>query len=370
LTRGLAFLGQPPPTDYGSRLSHLRWRHAARADVVAELSGEDSAAPIIGSAGSWVLVREPAALPRPGSRIPEPPYRRVLLAEAGVPEPPSFVHTLRELEATRLDAAAGSPDGWTPALAFWSADFPPGAEESIQAFWERLRGLDASSRATDANFRAIRFEEPSRLERPELTRRLPDGALRVLDVGCGAAGGIASARSRERALTITGIERDPGLAAQARERCDRVEEGDLREVLPRLAREGERFDALIFADVLEHLDDPVAPLHAARTLAAPRARLLVSVPNVGHLSVVRDLLLGRFDPVPAGLLDAGHLRWFTREYLAQILEEAGWRIDSIESEPGAPSPDPEPLRRLAELWPDVDSESLGTYQWIAQAHPE
>jgi 2-polyprenyl-3-methyl-5-hydroxy-6-metoxy-1,4-benzoquinol methylase len=370
LIRGLAFVGLTRPTDYGSRLSHLRWRQAAHADVVSEPRAEDPAEPILRSAGSWILVREPAALPRPGARVPEPPYKRVLLAEAGVPEPPSFVHTLRELEATRLHAAPDLPDRWTAALAFWTADYPPRAEESIQAFWERLRGLDGLSHATDASFRVIRFEEPSRLERPELTRRLPDGPLRVLDVGCGAGGGIASGRSRRGAWAVTGIERDPRLAAQARERCDRVVEGDLREVLPRLARDGERFDVLVFADVLEHLDDPVAPLHAARALAAPRARLLVSVPNVGHLSVVRDLLLGRFDPAPAGLLDSGHLRWFTRSFLAQVLEETGWRIDSIESERGAPSPDPEPLRRLAELWPDLDSESLATYQWIAQAHPE
>jgi 2-polyprenyl-3-methyl-5-hydroxy-6-metoxy-1,4-benzoquinol methylase len=370
LTRGLAFLGQAPATDYGSRLSRLRWRQVARADVVSEPCAEDPAEPILRGARSWVLVRDPAALPRPGARVPEPPYRRVLLAEAGVPEPPAFVHTLREMEATRLHAAPALLDRWTPALAFWTADFPPRAEESILDFWQRLRDLDAQSHATDTNFRAIRFEEPSRLERPELTRRLPVGALRVLDVGCGAGGGIASARSRKGAWTVTGIERDPRLAAQARERCDRVVEGDLREVLPRLARDGERFDALVFADVLEHLEDPVAPLRAARALAAPGARLLVSVPNVGHLSIVRDLLLGRFDPVPAGLLDAGHLRWFTREFLTQVLEETGWRIDAIESEPGAPSPDPEPLRRLAELWPDLDSRSLATYQWIAEARPE
>lgn len=370
MTRGLAFLGHARPADYGSRLSRLRWREAARADVVSEPRGEDPAEPILRRAGSWVLVREPAALPRPGARVPEPPYRRVLLAEAGVPEPPAFVHTLRELEETRLDAAAALPDRSPPALAFWTADFPPRAEESIRAFWERLRGLDGGSQATDANFRVIRFDEPSRLERPELTRRLPDGTLRILDVGCGAGGGIASARSRKRAWAVTGIERDPRLAAQARERCDRVVEGDLRDALPRLARDGERFDALVFADVLEHLEDPVAALHAARALAAPGALLLVSVPNVGHLSVVRDLMLGRFDPVPAGLLDAGHLRWFTREFLTQILEETGWRIDSIESAPGAPSPDPEPLLRLAGLWPDLDSQSLATYQWIAEARPE
>ena len=82
------------------------------------------------------------------------------------------------------------------------------------------------------------------------------------------------------------------------------------------------------------------------------------MPNVGHLSLARDLLLGRLDPVPAGLCDAGHLRWFTRSSLAEALEESGWTVASIESAPGAPPPDPEPFLALASAWPDADRESL------------
>ena len=373
MIRGLAFLepARPSGGTYGSRLARLRWQRAAEAELVRNVAADAAAEAALAGAGSWVLVREPEALPRPGTRVPEPPYRRVLVAEPGVPRPPFYVHTLRELEGTPLDAAPGAGSGIStpaiPALAFWTADHPPRAGESLSAFFERLASLDAGSLATDARFRVVRFEEPSLRERPELTRRLPEGPLRILDVGCGAGGGIAAAKPRRKGWTVVGIERDAALAAQARERCDRVEEGDLREALPRLSRAGERFDAIVFADVLEHLEDPAGALRAARALASPGARLLVSVPNVAHLSVVRDLLCGRFDPVPAGLLDAGHLRWFTRALVSELLEETGWTPDAIRGEPGAPSPDPEPLSRLAEAWPDRDSESLAAYQWIAEA---
>jgi len=369
LIRGLAFLDPARPLEetYGSRLACLRWTRAAEADLVLRVEWNAAADAVLAAAGSWVLVAEPEALPKPGTRIPEPPYGRVLLAEAGLPRPPIYVHTLRELEATPLDAAPREPGRSIPALAFWTADHAPRAGETLRVFFERLTALDPSVLAADARFRVIRFEEPSVRERPELTRRLPEGPLRILDVGCGAGGGIAAAKSRRASWSVVGIERDAALAAQARALCDRVEEGDLREALPRLARKGERFDAIVFADVLEHHEDPAGALDAARTLASPGARLLVSVPNVGHLSIVRDLLCGRFDPVPAGLLDAGHLRWFTAELLAELLVEAGWTVDSIQAEAGAPSPDPEPLRRLAETWADRDERSLATYQWIAEA---
>ena len=121
--------------------------------------------------------------------------------------------------------------------------------------------------------------------------------------------------------------------------------------------------------VLEHLEDPVAALRAARPLAGDGALLLAVVPNVGHLSVVRDLLLGRHDPVPAGLCDAGHLRWFSKPLLAETMEESGWTLERIVGLPGAAPPDPEPFLALAGSWPDADLESLRTYQWIATARP-
>ena len=217
-----------------------------------------------------------------------------------------------------------------------------------------------------------RFLSEIRRERPvrRSSSAFPRGPARILDLGCGA-GGLGIARAGGTAWTLTGVERDPSQAARARETggYERVLDGDLAEVLPRLAAEGARFDAFVFADVLEHLEDPVAALTAARELAAANATLLAVVPNVGHLSVARDLLLGRHDPVPAGLCDAGHLRWFTRSSLADALEESGWTVSSIESVPGAPAPDPEPFLALASSWPDADLESLRTYQWIATARP-
>jgi SAM-dependent methyltransferase len=359
LTRGIAFFSGPRPLDYGSRVARLRWRRAAGADRARELAPETPAAPELAGAESWVLVREAGALP--GGRVPEPPPGGVLRSSRAALPP---VHTLRELEQTPLAPAA---DVSSPAaIAFRTSDHPPRPQETGGGLFERLASLAAPA----AGFLAVPFEDPSERERPELTRRLPGGALRVLDAGCGAGGGIALGRVRNPGWTVTGIERDPVLAARARRSCDRVLDGDLAEVLPRLEAAGERFDALVFADVLEHLEDPVAALAAGRRLAAPQATLLVSVPNVGHLSIARDLLAGRFDPVPAGLCDAGHLRWFTRPFLADVLAESGWAGARIESEPGYPPPEPEAFLALASAWPDAERDSLLTYQWIATARAE
>jgi SAM-dependent methyltransferase len=366
LSRALAFLSGDRPLDYGARLSRLRWRRALAAETAMPWDPAGPAAAAIAGADVWVVVADSEALPAFGGP-PGPVPGRVLVTGEAVPERPAFVHTPRELEGAALRPAEGPAPGREPAaLLFRAADFPPGAYETVKLYVNRLLSSKAFL-AVDPAFLVVRLDEPSDRERPELTRRVPGGVLRILDVGCGAGAGIASAKVRHPAWNVTGIEWDPDLAARARVRCDRVLEGDLARILPALEKDGELFDALVFADVLEHLEDPVAALAAGRRVAAAGARLIVSVPNVGHLSIARDLVAGRFDPIPAGLTDARHLRWFTRTFLAEALEESGWRMISIESEAGAPAPDTAAFLALAAQWPDRDLESLATYQWIAVA---
>ncbi len=315
----------------------------------------------------WLVVRDETALPLQGEKLPEPPRGRVLIA-LGEVAPAPVAHTLREFETAPLRAAEAAldPAPLPIALLFRPEEFPPSGQETAGQYIARLSALP-TPRVCDALFGALRFDDPFGRARSEVTRHLPSTVERLLDVGCGAGEASAALKGQRPRLHVTGVEGDPSAAARARAKLDRVLEGDAAEILAALASAGEKYDGFLFADVLEHLEDPIALLAQARRLAVPKAALLVSVPNVGHLSLVRDLLLGRFDPVAAGLLDAGHLRWFTRGFLAQALEEAGWRVLSIESLPGAPAPEPEKFLSWLCDWPDADSESLSTYQWLAVA---
>jgi SAM-dependent methyltransferase len=357
LSPALAFLDDGRPLDYGRRFSRLRWQRAAGVERSETWKETAAAGDLLKDADEWMLVLDADSLPAT-STAPGAPKGRVVGASWVVSE--ETVHTLRELERARLAPLPSAPETPPPALLFHTADV---ADPRVTVEY-LIRKLQTEA-AVDGAFQAVGFALASERERPELTRRLPDGPLRILDAGCGAGAGISGAKARRPGWAVTGIERDPELAERARTRCDRVLEGDVRTILPALESEGERFDAVVFADVLEHLEDPVAALSAARRIAVPGARLLVSVPNAGHLSIVRDLIGGRFDPVPAGLCDAHHLRWFTRDSLTRAVEEAGWRLGAVEAEAGAPAPSPGEVLELAASWPEADRESLMTYQWVA-----
>lgn len=139
---------------------------------------------------------------------------------------------------------------------------------------------------------------------------------RVLDVGC--AEGYLAAELVARGCEVVGIEPDARAAAAARERGIEVLELDV-ETIPLAAA---RFDVVVFADVLEHLRDPVAVLRQA----LPAGRAVVSLPNVAHWTGRRALLRGRFPREDHGLFDRTHLRFYTRESARELAREAGFRI--------------------------------------------
>ncbi|MEP6767379.1 MAG: methyltransferase domain-containing protein [Acidobacteriota bacterium] len=362
---GLAFVGSPEPLDYGRLFSRLRWRRAVSADIEADLEPSAAADRAFAGAGFWAVVLVPGSVPAGRLEISGVPSGAPGLASRLSPSGPggAAVHTLRELEseAPTLTAAPGR----APLLAFRIAEFPPRAGETVKAFLERVSADPAA--APLRGLAALAADDSSETERPELIERLPPGCRRLVDVGCGAGATGGALKRRDSLLEVTGIEIDPAAAARAAARLDRVVCGDASSALSELALEGQRFDSFLFGDVLEHTADPIAVLAAGRISAEPGARLVASVPNAGHLSVLRDLTLGRFDPAPAGLLDAGHLRWFTRSFLAEALEEGGWRVESIDGVGSAAAPGAEGFLDSLAGWPGFEPALLSAYQWIAVA---
>lgn len=147
----------------------------------------------------------------------------------------------------------------------------------------------------------------------------------VLEVGCGRGATAALIKERSGCRTV-GIELNPEAAAAAERRLDRVIHGDVQTVEP-----GEKFDAIVAFELFEHLTDGQAFLERAAGWLRPGGRMVFSVPNVGHYSVVEDLIAGRWDYIPMGLLCATHVRFFTRRTLEDWLRAAGfdrYRIDA------------------------------------------
>jgi hypothetical protein len=60
---------------------------------------------------------------------------------------------------------------------------------------------------------------------------------------------------------------------------------------------------------------------------------LVSLPNAVHWSMRAQLAAGRFDYTNKGLLDRGHLRFFTRNSALRMFRDAGLEVRTRRSTP-------------------------------------
>jgi 2-polyprenyl-3-methyl-5-hydroxy-6-metoxy-1,4-benzoquinol methylase len=183
-----------------------------------------------------------------------------------------------------------------------------------------------------------------------MLERVPRGAS-VLDVGCWS-GSAGSFLIEHRDVTVDGVEPDEAMASLAQSHYRDVFTGSLEDFLDRNQR---RYDRILFLDVLEHLSEPLEPLRRSKELLLPGGRALVSVPNVAHWSVRKELLLGRWRYEDTGLLDRTHLRFFTLESAAELLTNAGWELNwaSVSLGEAPLIPLPERWLTLLKRWPSL-----------------
>jgi 2-polyprenyl-3-methyl-5-hydroxy-6-metoxy-1,4-benzoquinol methylase len=162
--------------------------------------------------------------------------------------------------------------------------------------------------------------------RKDIVDALPRPIGSVLDVGCGS-GGVGPGLRDAGATRLTGTEVVPEQAALARAHYDQVVAAPVEDALEQL--EGP-FDTVLCLDVLEHLVDPERVMRDLRGLAAPGARLQVSLPNARHVSLMKDLVVkGTFGYTDWGHRDRTHLRWFTRRDIVEAMERAGWVVQRV-----------------------------------------
>ena len=157
---------------------------------------------------------------------------------------------------------------------------------------------------------------------------------KVLDVGCGT-GSLTLVANHNKHNEVIGLEPNAERAAAAADRGLNVVNAELS---PELLREHGPFDAIIFADVIEHLPEPEHVLDLAVSGLRPGGLLLASVPNVAHWSVRANLLIGRWNYESVGIMDATHLRWFTAKTVRSLIEQRGLEVLSLRHTAGVDLP--------------------------------
>lgn len=190
--------------------------------------------------------------------------------------------------------------------------------------------------------------------------------LRVLEIGCACGVTLREIGARSSSARLYGVELNEKAAEIAAPYATilsmDVERLDSSQV-------AERFDYIVMGDVIEHLQNPWKAIENMRELLAPGGEVIASIPNVGHISNLYEVLSGNWTYKSMGLLDRTHLRFFTKKEIIKLFQEAQFDIQDMRY---ITVPYPEIGKQLRkELLSlqtiSVDAEDLDAFQWLVRA---
>ena len=325
---------------------------------------DDSALVLLLSHGHWLMTDGTAQ-----EMVNALGGAQIALCHGGAYPPPAAAtpyHTLRGLERYGEELALSAAAGSVPLQSMEALPNVPALVTRLGT----LRALDRGSAALGCwpggSF-AHDFSNYQQGARPEVLRLIPPDVRRVLDVGGGEGGFLESLKAAYGCETHLS-EFSTQACARARSRVDHCWPGDLlQQQWVGLPSAGKRaFDCITVLDALEHTESPQRWLQRLRELLAPGGCLVGSVPNVGHWSVVADLLEGHWDYCPVGIHCVTHLRFFTRRTLTDLLHWCGFSVDCIEP---VIQPCPENWRSQWLASPGLDTArgELDTYAFLFRA---
>ncbi len=184
----------------------------------------------------------------------------------------------------------------------------------------------------------------------------------VLEIGAGP-GSISRVLAESNGCEVTAIELDPSSVQILRTFCKDVVHADLNNPDWSKAFGTTKFDAVVIADVLEHLYDPWTTLKSAVDLLNERGNLVVSLPHVGHAAIMACLADNDFDYQDWGLLDRTHIRFFGIKNMEQLFAQARLKIVDVAFVIVPPD-----QSEFAERWVQTPQSKRDAFEAAAYAH--
>jgi 2-polyprenyl-3-methyl-5-hydroxy-6-metoxy-1,4-benzoquinol methylase len=164
-------------------------------------------------------------------------------------------------------------------------------------------------------------------ERHEMLRYIPEGVKYVLDVGC-SSGAFGDFIKKNLKCIVWGIEPDKKSSEKAELVLDKVFNTFFSEEID---FSGQKFDCIIFNDVLEHLINPFEALNLCKKYLSNTGVIVSSIPNIRFFDAIYHVVVQKdFHYVGAGIFDKTHLRFFTKRSMERMFLEAGYKIKIIE----------------------------------------
>ncbi len=170
----------------------------------------------------------------------------------------------------------------------------------------------------------------SDLPRIDAIVRLVGSGRRVLDIGCYS--GLISERLAQRNNRVSAIDLSSDAVRRARAKGIDAYEADIEKNPLPFPRHS--FEAIVAAEVIEHLFDTDAFLERVKEYLAPAGALVLTTPNLATLGRRLMLLMGKNPLIEVSCRGdaAGHIRYFVKESLFTLLNAHGFTITDFTSD--------------------------------------
>ena len=161
----------------------------------------------------------------------------------------------------------------------------------------------------------------------KILAEVPPGC-RVLE--CGSAEGyMTEFMKRGLGCKVSVVEMDQDGFHKSMENAEDGYCGSLQEEGCWEHFKGQQFDCILFADVLEHLTNPMFAVLKARELLADNGVMVISIPNVCHNDIILRMYYDCFTYTNMGLLDNTHVHFWGFRDFSRFLNEAGMAITKV-----------------------------------------
>lgn len=219
----------------------------------------------------------------------------------------------------------------TAGIASWHATCPACHYESaaLSVAINRHTGPAVNEAEREAGLKALRLENFRAIVQ-YAKRHVQPGARSLLDVGSAHGWFLETARAD---FDVLGVEPDAVVGSRAAARGLPVRAGFFPDVL----REGERFDVIVFNDVIEHIPDIRSALDACRERLNPEGILILNLPNSRGFFYRLSKVIARlgwctpFERLWQKDLPSPHVHYFSTGNLAQLVAGRGFDlVDSAE----------------------------------------
>lgn len=172
---------------------------------------------------------------------------------------------------------------------------------------------------------SLKLDKSSHSPHAIIPRLIGKKSALVLDVGCNN-GLVGREIIKKSGSAVDGIDINEEALEEAKRSYRKVFRRDLYR--SKLEIDAEKYDYIIFCDVLEHLPRPDLVLQDAKKYLKEDGEVIICLPNIARFEIRLDLLFGKFDYSP-GILSEDHLRFFTKKSAQKLIRECGYAVKKI-----------------------------------------